>query len=149
LVKIIDFKNKVRELEESSHPMAIVVLAQLKSMEFKKRTPDARFDVKLTLIRMLYRKGYKKEEVAQLLYFIDWLITLPKDMEEKITDEIIKIEEVKKMTYVTSFERVGERRKTKKIAEKMLKRGDSVEEIMEVTDLTREEVLDIKKEMDE
>lgn len=35
------------------------------------------------------------------------------------------------------------------VAKKMLKRGDSVEEIMEVTDLTREEILDIKKEMDE
>jgi hypothetical protein len=35
------------------------------------------------------------------------------------------------------------------VAKKMLERGDSVEEIMEVTDLTREEVLDIKKEIDE
>ena len=60
------------------------------------------------------------------------------------------------MTYVTSFERVGEKRgikigekrNTKKIAVKMLKRGDSIEDIMELTDLTREEILDIKKEMD-
>ena len=80
--------------------MAIVVLAQLKCLEYKKETPEVRFDVKLTLIRMLYRKGYKKKEVAQLLYFIDWLMTLPEDLENKITNEIIKIEEEEKMTYV-------------------------------------------------
>jgi len=34
------------------------------------------------------------------------------------------------------------------VAKKLLKRGDSVEEIMEVTDLVRDEILDIKKEMD-
>ena len=101
---------------------------------------------------MLYRKGYKKAQIAQLLNFIDWLITLPEDLENKITDEIIKIEEAEKMTYVTSFERVGEKRgekrKTIEIAKKMLERGDSLEEIMEITELTREEVLDIKKELD-
>jgi SOS response regulatory protein OraA/RecX len=51
--------------------MAIVVLAQLKSLESRKETPEVKFDVKFTLIRMLYRKGYKKEQIAQLLNFID------------------------------------------------------------------------------
>jgi uncharacterized protein YegJ (DUF2314 family) len=78
------------------------------------------------------------------------------ELEEKITVEIIKIEEVEKMTYVTNAERIGEKRgikigedrKAKKIAIKMLKRGHSVEDVMEITDLTREEVLAIKGEMD-
>ncbi|MBN2442840.1 MAG: hypothetical protein JXJ04_15895 [Spirochaetales bacterium] len=34
------------------------------------------------------------------------------------------------------------------VAIKMLERGDSVEEVMEVIDLTREEIMKIKKEMD-
>lgn len=54
LVKIIDFKNKINELEQSSNPMAIVVLAQLKCLEAFNKTPTVKFDVKLTLIRMLY-----------------------------------------------------------------------------------------------
>ena len=60
------------------------------------------------------------------------------------------------MTYVTNAERIGEKRGVKigekrgikKTAIKMLKRGDSVEDVMEVTDLSREEVLAIKQEMD-
>ena len=68
---------------------------------------------------MLYRKGYNKEQIVKLFSFIDWLITLPKELEEKITDEIIKIEEAEKMTYVTSFERIVERRKAKEITRKI------------------------------
>ncbi|MBN2533498.1 MAG: hypothetical protein JXB88_11425 [Spirochaetales bacterium] len=165
LVKIIDFKGKKKDLEQSSNPMATVVLAQLKCMESADKTPEVRFDVKLTLVRMLYRKGYNKNQVRQVFNFIDWLISLPLDLEEKIIDEVIKIEEVKKMTYITNAERIGEKRGEKrgemrgkklgeklgekrgikKIAIKMLKRGDSVEDVMEVTDLSREEVLAMKK----
>ncbi|MBN2533485.1 MAG: hypothetical protein JXB88_11355, partial [Spirochaetales bacterium] len=147
-----------------SNPMATVVLAQLTCLESAHKTPEVKFDVKLTPVRMLYGKGFDKNQVRQVFNFIDWLISLPLDLEEKIIDEVIKIEEVEKMTYVTNAERIGEKRGKKrgieigekrgekrgikKIATKMLKRGDSVEDVMEVTDLTREEVLAIKQEMD-
>ena len=59
------------------------------------------------------------------------------------------------MTYITNAERIGEKRgieigekRIKSIAKKMLKRGDSVEEVMEITDLTREEILALKEEID-
>ena len=148
LVKIIDYKNKIKDLEQSPNPMATVVLAQLKCLESAHKTPETQFDVKLTLIRMLYRKGFNKNQVRQVFNFIDWLISLPLELEEKITDEIIKFEEVEKVTYVTNAERIGEKRGIKKIAIKMLKRGDAVEDVMEITDLTREEVLSIREEMD-
>ena len=148
LVKIIDFKDKIKELEQSSNPMAIVVLAQLKCQEFRNKTPAVKYDLKLTLIRMLYRKGYNKKQIIKLFNFIDWLITLPEDLEEKISDEIIKIEEVERMTYITNIERIGAKREAKKIAKRMLERGDSIEDIMKITDLTREEVLAIKEELD-
>jgi hypothetical protein len=93
LVKIIDFKDKIKDLEASSDPMAIVVLAQLQYLESRNNTAEVKYDVKIALIRMLYRKGYTKKQIIQLFHFIDWLITLPEALDEKITDEVIKIEE--------------------------------------------------------
>jgi hypothetical protein len=155
LVKIIDYKGKEKDLEQSTNPMATVVLAQLRFLESARQTPEVNFDVKLTLVRMLYRKGFNKNQVRQVFDFIDWLISLPLELEEKITDEIIKIEEIEKMTYVTNAERIGEKRgieigekRIKNIAKKMLERGDSVEDVLEITDLTREEVLALKEEID-
>ncbi len=63
------------------------------------------------------------------------------------------------MTYVTTFERIGEERgekrgekigeKRNKIenAKKMLERNFSIEDIVYVTGLTKKEILDIKKKM--
>ena len=45
-------------------------------------------------------------------------------------------------------EKRGEKRKTIEIVKRMLENGDKAEYIMKITDLTREEVLAIKKEMD-
>ena len=101
---------------------------------------------------MLYKKGYNKKQIIQLFSFIDWLITLPEDLEDKIMNEIIKIEEVEKVTYVTNIERIGEKRGIKigirKVAKCMLENGDSIDDIMKRTGLTREEILAIKEEMD-
>jgi hypothetical protein len=116
------------------------------------KKPKDKYDIKLTLILMLYRRGYNKKQIVQLFSFIDWLITLPKDLENKITDEIIKIEEVGKVTYVTNIERIGEKRGEKrglrKVAKTMLEIGDSIEDIMKRTGLTREEILAVKKDME-
>jgi hypothetical protein len=40
---------------------------------------------------------------------------------------------------------IGEDRRAIKIAEKMIKRGDSVEDIMELTELTKDKILELMK----
>jgi len=62
---------------------------------------------KLYLIRKLYERGYKKQDVINLFHFIDWIMRLPEELEEDFRQEITRYEEEKKMRYVSSVERIG------------------------------------------
>jgi hypothetical protein len=112
-VKIIDFRNNSelrRKLEESSNPIALIVKAQLKSCEVKKDSNEKKSTVKWELIRQCYESGYSKNEIEILLKFIDWLILLPESFQEKLNTEILKLEEEYKMGYVTSWEKMAQKR---------------------------------------
>jgi len=110
IVKLIDYKRRWEELEKSDNPFAIIVMAYLmaylKEIETKKDI-DNRLFWKITLVKGLYRKGYKKEDILLLYKFIDWLILLPDEYNEDFHEEITKFEEEKKMPYITTAERIG------------------------------------------
>lgn len=152
LFKVTDYKKRVKELEKSKNPMAIVVLAQLKNLEIKNKPESERFDIKITLIRMLYEKGFSKKQINELFRFIDWMINLSPVMESKIIEEIQTLEEVRKMTYVTFMERAAKKEGKKEgkmeDAEKMLKKEFSIEDIKDITGLTKREILRIQKKLE-
>ena len=81
-------------------------MAHLKAFETKGDN-DQRYRWKLILIKHLYRLGYVKADVVRLFAFIDWVMSLPADMEKGLWTEIQKFEEETKMEYVTSVERIG------------------------------------------
>jgi len=113
IVKIIDYlydEKKKQELENSDNPLALVVRAQLRSYEAKKLDNTKKFDIKKNFIRECYAAGYKKQVIEALLKFFDWLFVIPDILEQKLADEIEKLEEEFKMPYVTSWERLAERR---------------------------------------
>jgi len=106
IIKLLDYGDKWAELEQSTNPFAIVVMAHLKTLETAK-DDQLRFEWKLTLSKMLYEKGYSERDVCNLFKFIDWLIMLPKGLNQTFKEEIAKHEEEKNMPYVTSIERLG------------------------------------------
>lgn len=151
LVKIIDYRldeAKRKELELSTSAMALVVKAQLKSQEVNKDEPEYRYNAKKELIRQCYKRGYDREQIRTLLKFIDWIIRLPDGLEDKISEEILNIEEEYKMSYVPTWERKAEqkgreegaRRRDIEIARKLLKKGIALEIISETTNLSRKEI---------
>ena len=91
-------KNDCAPLEADENPMALVVLAA--------QQVD-RFDAKWHLIRKLYDRGYSREEIIVLFKFIDWVIRLSATEEIRLWDELQTLEEVNRMPYVTSVERIG------------------------------------------
>ncbi|MGB8702054.1 MAG: DUF4351 domain-containing protein, partial [Thermosynechococcaceae cyanobacterium] len=62
---------------------------------------------KLRLIRGLYDKGYSRQDILNLYKFIDWAMILPAELEQECWSDLKAFEEERKVTYVTSGERIG------------------------------------------
>ena len=122
VVKLLDYRERWEELEKSDNPFSVVVMAHLKAQETRRKT-QKRFEWKLRLTRMLYERGYGKEEVLGLYRFIDWIISLPEALEETYHEEIIKEEEVKAMPYITTAERIGRKKGLEQGLEQGLQQG--------------------------
>ena len=72
-----------------------------------RRDPAARRVWKLRVIKGLYERGLDRRAIIELLRLIDWLMDLPKDLQEQLMNELHEFEEAKKMPYVTHIERRG------------------------------------------
>ncbi len=54
--------------------------------------------------------GYHAEEVREIFRLIDWMMSLPEDLNRKFEKELVALEESLNMPYVTSVERIAEAR---------------------------------------
>jgi len=106
-VKLLHYN--ISELEQSSNPFALVVLAHLHTKATKNQ-PQQRFDLKWRLTRMLYERGYQRAQILSLFRYIDWLMALPPELEQKLDQQVTEYEEAQKMSYMTSIERIGYQR---------------------------------------
>jgi len=105
-VKLLAFKKNEARLRRSDNPFAIVTLAHLKALETR-RSPNARMKAKLELIRLLRERKEMRQDVIDLLRFIDWELQLPQNMERELTEIIEKEDQEMGKRYVTSWERMG------------------------------------------
>lgn len=90
----------------SNNPFAVVVLAHLQS-QATRRDPAGRYDAKLNLAKQLYRKGYGRQDILNLFRFIDWIMTLPTELEGQLQVELAEFAERGKMQYATTIERMA------------------------------------------
>jgi len=105
IAKLLDWHARWAELEANPNPFALVVMAHLKAQESKDGA--TRKGWKLRLVRLLYARGYTREQILELFRVLDWILQLPKDLEREFTRELIAFEEQAKMPYITSIERLG------------------------------------------
>jgi hypothetical protein len=71
MIKLLDYRDRWAELEQSRNPFATVVMAHLKTLETKRHAAQ-RKEWKLYLIRRLYESGYSRSEILNLFKFVDW-----------------------------------------------------------------------------
>ncbi len=105
VVKLLDYQQW-SALEDSSNPFATVVMAHLKAQETR-ADRSRRFEWKLTITRRLYERRFSREDVLNLFQFIDWVMSLPEELEQQFWREVIQYEEERRMPYITSVERIG------------------------------------------
>ncbi|MFC2993581.1 hypothetical protein [Halomonas tibetensis] len=71
------------------------------------RDGASRKDTKVALIRLLFDRGYSREQILRLFTLIDWMIQLPKGLEREFLQAVYAIEEEKHMPYINTAERLG------------------------------------------
>jgi len=78
-VKLLDWQDRLAELEASSNPFALIILAHLASLETK-RKPRNRLEWKKRLTLWLLEKGAPEQVVVDLFRFMDLIMALPDDL---------------------------------------------------------------------
>lgn len=106
MVKLRDYADQWQTLEASRNPFAVVVMAHLQR-QATRRDPAGRFQEKLRLLRHLYTRGYSRQQILDLFRFLDWVLTLPTGLEQRLQGELIRLEGEIRMPYITSIERMG------------------------------------------
>ena len=106
VVKLLEYDQQKEELDSSSNPFAHVVLAHL-AAQSTKRNNKRRRQEKFALTKRLYEKGYERQDIINIYKFIDWVMTLPDNLETEFQKDLAAYEGDKKMPYITSIERMG------------------------------------------
>lgn len=105
-IKLLDFRERLAELEANRNPVAALVLAHLAAQQTR-ADPARRLQEKLAIVRLLYDRGYSPEEVRRAFSFVDWLLRLPDGLKTQFAQELRSFEEERQMTYITSIEEIG------------------------------------------
>jgi hypothetical protein len=106
VAKLLEYQGREAELEKDKNPFAAVALAQLKVLETRKSPPE-RFAWKVRLVKGLYDRGLNADDIRQLFRLIDWMLALPRDLEDQFRQDIYRFEEDRSMPYLTSIERMA------------------------------------------
>ncbi len=104
IIKLLDYQWE--ELEKSKNPFSIVVRTHLKALETRSNHKK-RLYWKKELFKALYEAKFSKQDILELFRFLDWVMALPKALEQQFVQFTTQYEEEKSMPYVTSIERFG------------------------------------------
>ncbi len=106
VIKLLDYREKREELEQSDNPFATVVLAHLDTIETRQDQHE-RMDRKFRLTRRLFERGWGEKEIRQLFRLIDWMMDLPKPLEKVFWDQVKQYGKENVVPYITTPERIG------------------------------------------
>jgi len=121
-VKLLDYRPGWERLEKEPNPFAVVVMAHLKHLETRAQV-DERLFWKVSLVKALYERGYSRGDILRLYKFIDGLIALPEELRTAFHQEIVRYEEARKVTYITTAERIGFEKGVQQGIQQGLERG--------------------------
>ncbi|WOB66566.1 hypothetical protein [Microcystis aeruginosa] len=105
-VKLLDYEENWSELEISSNPFAIIVMAHLKTKATTGKLPE-REQWKWKLIRGLYEKEFEREQIIKLFEIIDNMMTLSPELQSSLENKIKQFEEERTMPLMSNMELRG------------------------------------------
>ncbi|MCP5498093.1 MAG: cytosolic protein [Leptospiraceae bacterium] len=102
--KLLDYQKEWDKLVANRNIFSVVVMSHLKALETRRHAQD-RLRWKIELVKLLYERGYKRNEIFHLFHFINRVLVLPVEMERSFEKKLKYYEEKKEMPYVSLFER--------------------------------------------
>ncbi len=106
IAKLLDYEAQWQQLEGSLNPFAVMVMAHLKT-KATTGEPQQRKQWKWVLVRRLFEQGYSRDDVVELFRLVDWMMGLPKALEQEFRAELRQYQEERQMPYITSVERLA------------------------------------------
>ena len=106
VAKLVDHAADEAALLGNPNPFALITAAHLFTRRTR-RSPAARFDAKRRLVRLLYERDWTRQRILDFFSVLDWMMRLPKELEQRLWQDIEKIEGERKVKYVTSVERLA------------------------------------------
>ena len=142
-VKLLDYEENWSELEASSNPFAIIVMAHLKTKATTGKLPQ-REQWKWKLIRGLYEKEFEREQIIKLFEIIDNMMTLSPELQSSLESKIKQFEEERTMPLMSNMELRGIER-GKEIGEEIgelrgIERGKEIGKEIGVLEKSRDDI---------
>jgi hypothetical protein len=109
VVKLADWADRLEELASGTNPFGVVVAAHLASLATRRR-PETRYQERLRLYRSVRRLGIPGQTVEALATFMDWVLDLPEELDDRFWNEVSQEEETSDMRYITRMEERAEQR---------------------------------------
>jgi hypothetical protein len=101
-IKLLDFADRIAELERSENPVALLLLAHLRTQATR---PDRRrLEWKKVLLRLVIERGFPRQRMIRMLRLVDWLMTLPPDLKLEFRNAVKEIAEEKTMPILMDIE---------------------------------------------
>jgi predicted transposase YdaD len=122
VAKLLDHGKDLEALEKNDNPFAALVLAHLQALATRD-DPLSRRQWKLRVVKGMYERNWTEENIRQLFRLIDWIMTLPTELEEQFQEEFFQFEEERKMPFITSVERHGIKKGREEGLEEGLRKG--------------------------
>ncbi len=104
IAKLADYRPRVKSLERSTNPFALLVAATLHVHDTNPASP-ARRVAKFRLVRGLYTTGLSPGEVKALFLLVDWVMTLTPDQNDIFDEDLQQFERSRDMPYIISTQR--------------------------------------------
>ncbi|NEQ64855.1 MAG: transposase [Symploca sp. SIO2D2] len=109
IVKLLDYQAKWQNLEKSTNPFAIMTMAHLTTMMTQGK-PQMRQQGKWELVRRLLEKGYDQEDIRKLFRAIDWMMTLPEELQQSFEEQLSSYQKERQMPLLSHMEIRGMQR---------------------------------------
>lgn len=155
-------EHTIEQLEQSNNPFAAAIIAGKYASKYKKDL-EQRLHFKIKLIKKVYKnfsshKEHSRTYMTALLYFIDYLLQTPEEFDNEITEIFYKDgeklmhaeQEELSPTFARMFKKIKEKARLEtriSLAKNLMKENLQDEKIAELTELPLQEVVDLRKSL--